>query len=66
MSAPFFFNPSAESVCAPLQELVGADRPARYRPVHWGTFRRRRAGGDYADYGAEIQISDFRNEPGAS
>ena len=31
----------------------------RFRPVHWGEFRRRRFEGDLADVGREIQISDF-------
>ncbi len=32
----------------------------QYRTVNWGKFRRARADGDYADYGREIQIEDYR------
>jgi hypothetical protein len=37
--------------------LIGA---ARYRPVNWGEFRRRRADGDFAAYGTEVQIGEWR------
>ena len=53
-SAPFFLNPDYRTDCVPLTT------PARYRPVNWGHFRDERASGDYADYGEEIQISQFR------
>lgn len=58
-SVPFFFNPAYSASYAPL---AGACRtePARYRPINWGEFRARRAAGDYADVGAEVQISDYR------
>ena len=56
-SIPFFFNPSYSAVVAPL----ATDTP-HYRPVHWGEFRRRRADGDFASYGTEVQISDFAIE----
>ena len=59
-SAPFFFHPAYETICAPLQGLFDADRPPRYRPIHWGEFRRLRTAGDYADYGKEVQIEDYR------
>ena len=59
-SAPFFWNPSYATECAPLPALLRGGEPARYRPIEWGRFRDRRSAGDYADYGAEIQISDFR------
>jgi isopenicillin N synthase-like dioxygenase len=54
-SFPYFCNPSYEAVVKPL----APDAP-HYRPIHWGEFRRRRADGDFADYGAEVQISDYR------
>ncbi|WP_340645904.1 2OG-Fe(II) oxygenase family protein [Phenylobacterium sp.] len=53
-SLAYFFNPAYSAVIRPL----GA--PARYRDLPWGEFRRRRADGDFADYGAEVQISDYR------
>lgn len=58
LSVPFFYNPSYETDCTPLP-AVGGETP-RYRPINWGEFRRARTAGDYADYGKEIQIEDFR------
>ncbi len=58
-SLPFFFNPSYATDCAPLEPLA-ATQGARYRPVNWGHFRQARTDGDYADYGKEIQLEDFR------
>jgi isopenicillin N synthase-like dioxygenase len=60
ISLPLFHNPAYESMIAPLRTLVGRDNPACYRPISWGEFRRRRADGDFADQGAEVQISDYR------
>ena len=57
-SIPFFFNPAYETDVAPLVETLS--EPPRYRTVNWGHFRQARADGDYADYGHEIQIADFR------
>lgn len=59
-SAAVFFNPSYETNYAPLPSMCTAGSPPRYRPVNWGEFRAGRAAGDYADYGQEIQIADFR------
>jgi isopenicillin N synthase-like dioxygenase len=59
VSAPFFYNPSYESDCAPLEGVVDAEHPPRYRPVNWGEFRRGRADGDYADLGEEVQIAQY-------
>ncbi len=60
-SVPFFFNPAAEARVSPLPSVVNEQNPARYRPINWGEYRGRRSAGDYADYGAEVQISQFRN-----
>jgi isopenicillin N synthase-like dioxygenase len=57
LSAAFFFNPAYAAVVGPL---LRAGEAARYRGVPWSEFRRRRADGDFADYGAEVQISDYR------
>jgi isopenicillin N synthase-like dioxygenase len=57
-SIPFFFNPTYETDIAPL--LTTVSEPARYRTVNWGEFRQARTDGDFADYGHEIQIADFR------
>ncbi|MFO0690294.1 MAG: 2OG-Fe(II) oxygenase family protein [Myxococcota bacterium] len=59
-SAPFFLNPSYDCTYAPLAPQCGPGRPARYRPIRWSEFRARRAAGDYADRGEEVQISDWR------
>ncbi len=59
-SAPFFYNPSYDTDYAPLDGVVNAEAPPRYRPINWGVFRAGRAAGDYADTGEEIQISHFR------
>jgi isopenicillin N synthase-like dioxygenase len=58
-SSPFFLNPRYDTVYAPLPGALKGGAP-RYRPITWGEFRAGRAAGDYADVGAEIQISDFR------
>jgi isopenicillin N synthase-like dioxygenase len=54
LSVPYFYNPAYAADVAPL---IGA--PA-YRPINWGEFRRRRADGDFADYGTEVQIGEWR------
>lgn len=59
-SIPFFFNPAAEALVEPLPSVVSAGSPARYRPIHWANFRYKRTDGDFADYGDEVQISQYR------
>jgi isopenicillin N synthase-like dioxygenase len=54
ISIPYFYNPAYSADIRPLVE------PARYRPLNWGEFRRRRADGDFADYGTEVQIGEWR------
>lgn len=58
-SAPFFLNPAYQTDYAPLPGTVDGEHPPRYRPINWGEFRSRRAAGDYADLGEEIQISHY-------
>jgi isopenicillin N synthase-like dioxygenase len=58
-SAPFFFNPAYRTWYAPLSSTVDAGHPARYRPIHWGEFRARRAAGDYADHGEYHSIHHY-------
>ena len=53
-SAPYFYNPSYETICEPL---VAEPNDSKYRPVSWRDFRRGRAAGDYADKGEENHIS---------
>lgn len=59
LSLPYFFNPSYSTDYAPLAGSVSAGDAPHYRKINWGNFRQARADGDYADYGAEVQISDF-------
>ena len=59
-SIPFFFNPAAEAMIEPLPSVVSKRVPARYRPIHWANFRYQRTDGDFADYGDEVQISQYR------
>ena len=56
-SIPYFFNPSYQANYAPLVNVKGN---AKYKPINWGHFRKQRQLGDYADFGHEIQIADFR------
>ena len=57
-SIPFFFNPAYETDVVPL--VATRSQPPRYRTVNWGHFRQARTDGDFADYGHEIQIADYR------
>jgi len=59
-SIPFFFNPSAETRVRPLPTVISDSRPSAYRTINWAEFRGQRTDGDYADYGTEIQISQYR------
>lgn len=60
LSLAYFFNPAYPAVIRPLASTLGLHAPSRYREIPWSEFRRRRADGDFADYGAEVQISDYR------
>ena len=59
-SIPFFFNPAAHARVSPLPTVVSASRPGAYRTIDWAEFRGKRTDGDYADYGTEVQISQYR------
>lgn len=59
-SIAFFFNPAATCRVGPLPSVIGDGGAARYRPIVWGEFRSRRSDGDFADYGTEVQISQYR------
>jgi len=58
-SAPYFFNPSYSATVAPLLSVTARSGGARFRPISWAEFRRRRAEGDFGNYGTEVQISDY-------
>lgn len=59
-SIPFFLSPDYRTNYAPVPTMITDDRPARYKPINWGEFRKLRGDGDYADYGEEIQIEHYR------
>jgi isopenicillin N synthase-like dioxygenase len=65
-SAPFFYNPSYESVVQPLTTNCLSNDSEQtcaaplYSPIQWGMFRKRRFEGDFADVGEEVQIEHFR------
>ena len=59
-SAPFFLNPSYEAICEPLSGLIAAGEAPCFGAIAWSHFRDQRSAGDFADYGAEIQIDDYR------
>jgi len=59
-SLPFFFNPAADARVSPLPSVANDHNPSRYKPIEWGQFRGKRSDGDFADYGTEVQISQFR------
>lgn len=59
-SIPFFYNPSYAATVAPLGAALERTGNPHYAEIPWGDYRRRRADGDFADYGAEVQISDYR------
>jgi len=52
----------ADARYAPVPLLLRRGESPRYREISWGHFRDRRSAGDYANYGAEIQISDYRGD----
>ena len=54
-SAPFFLNPSYDS---PIRPLAVLGEP-RYHALSWSEFRRRRFEGDFANYGSDVQISEW-------
>jgi isopenicillin N synthase-like dioxygenase len=60
LSLAYFFNPAYPAVIRPLASTLGVGAAPHYRDVPWSEFRRRRADGDFADYGSEVQISDYR------
>jgi len=59
-SIPFFFNPAAATEISPLPSVVSDERPAHYRSINWSEFRGQRTDGDYADYGTEVQIAQYK------
>ena len=59
-SLPFFFNPSATCKVSPLPTVVSDQCPSLYNEIEWASFRGKRSEGDFADYGTEVQISQFR------
>jgi len=60
-SMPFFYNPGYNTEVKPIEHCVNSqeNHPLAYDPVCWGYFRWQRYSGDFADFGREVQISDF-------
>lgn len=59
-SIPFFLNPAAHAQISPLPSVITHEQPKLYSPIDWAQYRGKRSEGDYADYGTEIQISQYR------
>lgn len=59
-SIPYFLSPDYRTNYGPVPSMITEDRPARYKQINWGEFRRLRGDGDYADFGEEIQIHHYR------
>jgi len=73
-SAPFFYNPSYDTLVSPLtcynhhptavnsedEEVDNQSNRPHYSSIRWGDFRASRFAGDYADVGKDIQIEDFK------
>jgi len=59
-SIPFFFNPAAATEVSPLPSVISAANPPLYRSINWSEYRGMRTDGDYADYGAEVQIEQYK------
>lgn len=60
-SAPFFYNPGYDTKVAPLPTL---GEPV-FHPCTWGYYRAQRFAGDFADFGTEIQSSDYLRDSGS-
>jgi isopenicillin N synthase-like dioxygenase len=67
-SAPFFLNPSWESVITPLPCCSDdkENKQGKYRPLPWKEFRSLRALGDYKDAGEEVQIAHYKYSTSAT
>jgi len=59
-SIPFFFNPAATTEISPLPSVISAENPPHYRSINWSEYRGMRTDGDYADYGTEVQIAQYK------
>ena len=59
VSAPYFHNPAWGATIAPLPGALALSGAPRFHPIRWAEFRRRRAEGDFGDYGSEVQIGDW-------
>ncbi len=57
MSIPYFFNPAPSLLVEPIPELV--DTTNHYRPFVWAEFMQARNDDNYADDGADTQVSDY-------
>ena len=55
-SLPFFYNPTYSTNVNPLNSI---NSTRLYKEINWGEFRRKRADGDFANVGKEVQIDDY-------
>lgn len=56
-SVPFFFDPSVDTVVAPLDSCIDADRGPLFSPVHFGEFLRHELESSYRHHHGEHQRS---------
>ena len=59
-TAARYFHALADETRLRVLELLRSGEPARYKPISWAHFRDQRSAGDYADYGLEVQIAQYR------
>ncbi|KAL3696161.1 hypothetical protein R1sor_010237 [Riccia sorocarpa] len=59
LSFPLFFNPCPSVDVEPAPEILSESNPARYYPINWGLFMRKRYDGNFKQYGEDIQIEHF-------
>ena len=55
-SLPFFYNPTYNTNVYPFNTTSST---RLYKEINWGEFRRKRADGDFANLGKEVQIDDY-------
>lgn len=61
VSIAYFFNPAFHAMVKPLDELVNAQNPPKYKELNWGAFLMTRKNSNFKNLGVEnIQISHFK------
>lgn len=60
-SIPFFLNPSHYTWIEPLEKLVNAENPAKYKAYNWGMFFTHRKNSNFTKRDDEnLQIHHFK------